>query len=79
MGTDRTVIDSVDAHEVEPQDYVRFMDDGSVREGCVLDVLDGGESVVLVLSDDDEGDTVEYEVSAFLPVSLLAYEVLEVA
>lgn len=77
--SDRSVIDSIDAYVVEPQDYVRFCDDTGTHEGVVLSVEDRGDAVTLVLSDDLEGDTIEYEMEALTQVEILSFVSLEVA
>jgi hypothetical protein len=77
--SDRSVVDTVDAFAVEPQDYVRFTDGTEVHEGAVLAVEDRGDTVTLVLSDDLEGDTIAYDVDALTQVEILGYVSLEVA
>lgn len=79
--SDRSVLDTVDAFAVEPQDYVRFQDGPEVHEGAVLAVEDRGDTILLVLSDDLEGDTVAYEVEALAQIQLLGFadELEEVA
>lgn len=78
--SDRSVVDTVDAYAVEPQDYVRFSDlEGESREGFVLAVEDRGDMVTLVLDDAIDGDTLSYELEALTQVEILAYDMAEVA
>jgi len=79
--SDRSVVDTVDAFVVEAQDYVRFTDGTEVHEGAVLAVEDRGDTILLVLSDDLEGDTIAYEVEALAQIQLLGFtnELEEVA
>jgi hypothetical protein len=77
--SDRSVLDTVDAYAVEPEDYVRFTDDDGGHEGIVLAIEDHGDAVTLVLSDDLEGDTIEYRIEALSQVQILGYDMAEVA
>lgn len=67
------ILDTIDAYAVEAQDYVRFVYGLETREGTVLAVEDHGDTITLILSDDLEGDTVSYDVSALSPVEILGY------
>jgi hypothetical protein len=70
-----SVIDNVLAFQVEEQDYVKFTDvTGVVRSGVVLHVMDDGDTMQFVLSDDEEGDADVYTVDASKNVQLLGYE-----
>ncbi|AVD99399.1 hypothetical protein SEA_BILLNYE_228 [Streptomyces phage BillNye] len=77
--SDRSVLDTVDAYAVEPEDYVRFVDSEGVHEGIVLAIEDHGDAITLVLSDDLEGDTIDYQIEALSQVEILGFDVLEVA
>jgi hypothetical protein len=77
--SDRSVLDTVDAYAVEPQDYVRFTDGTEFHEGTVLAVEDHGDAITLTLSDDLEGDTIEYEIEALAQVEILGFDMAEVA
>lgn len=79
MGSEMIVVDVLSASQVEQQDYVRFTDTNNTpHSGMVLDVEDLGDVFVITLSDDDEGDSVSYEVSADSSVQLLMYDAVAV-
>jgi hypothetical protein len=73
-----TIADTLDPSQVEPNDYVRFYSDGAIRIGTVLDIEDNGNTFVITLSDDVEGEAVEYEVNMKTSVSLLIAESVSV-
>ena len=77
--SERSVLDTVDAYAVEPEDYVRFTDGTEAHEGIVLAIEDHGDAITLVLSDDLEGDTIEYQIEALAQVEILGYDMAEVA
>jgi hypothetical protein len=77
--SDRSVLDTVDAYVIEPQDYVRFTEGTETHEGTVLAVEDHGDAITLVLSDDLEGDTISYRIEALSQVQILGYDMAEVA
>ena len=81
MGIERVVIDSVSLYQVEPHDYVRLISDGEIFEGTVLDVADHGDTLALVLDDEETiGDTIDLEnLSYDLKVDILGYERVEVS
>lgn len=68
-----SVVDTLAPYQVEPEDYVRFFSDGALHFGMVLNVEDNGDTFIITLSDDVEGDTVAYEVDLDLKIGLLAH------
>lgn len=73
-----TVADTLQPYQVEVNDYVRFFSDGALHFGVVLDIEDNGDTFVITLSDDVEGETVQYEVDIKTDVSLLVHEAVAV-
>jgi len=80
VGSEMTAVDILFASQVEENDYVRFTDtNGAEHSGMVLETEDLGDVFVITLSDDDEGDSVSYEVSADIKsIELLMYSAIAV-
>lgn len=78
MGTEMNVVDLLETYQVEAGDYVRFLSNGKIREGFVLEIEDKGETFVFTLSDDVEGDSESYEIPADSDVALMMYSAVAV-
>lgn len=78
MGTDMTVVDTLDPFQVEIGDYVKFFSDGEMREGLVNDIDDNGSGFAVTLNDQSEGDTAIYNLDYDSVVYLMMYDVVAV-
>lgn len=73
MGSDMIMVDELSPSQIEIEDYIRFELDGEEREGVVLNVEDNGDTFTVTLSDDVEGDSVDYVIDSDTDISLMMY------
>lgn len=73
MGSDMIMVDELSPSQIEIEDYIRFELDGEEREGVVLNVEDNGDTFTVTLSDDVEGDSVDYVIDSDADISLMMY------
>lgn len=73
MGSDMIMVDELSPSQIEIEDYIRFELDGEEREGVVLNIEDNGDTFTVTLSDDVEGDSVDYVIDSDTDISLMMY------
>jgi hypothetical protein len=73
MGSDMIPVDELSPSQVEAEDYIRFELDGEEHEGVVLAIEDNGDTFTVTLSDDVEGDSVDYVIDSDTDISLMMY------
>jgi hypothetical protein len=69
-----TVLDTIFAFQMEEGDFVGFNCGPSNRTGIVQSIDDNGDTLIVHLLDDKEGDIQEYKIDANLNISLLGQE-----
>lgn len=78
MGSDMVAADTLYPTQVEDADYIKFTLDGKTHEGAVLNIEDNGATFTITLSDENEGDAIQYVVDADTDIYLMMYDTVAV-